>query len=186
MKRNISLIKYAALLRGINVGGNNIIKMADLKTCFESMGFTDVSTFIQSGNIIFKSDEKDKIKITRRIEKILSATFNYTAKAVIISQNDLRNIINEAPKSFGKNPSEYRYDVIFLQEPLTPEVIKKIKTRPGVDEVMAGKKALYFTRLIAKASMSYQSKIISLPEYKLMTIRNWNTTTRIFELMEKE
>ncbi|RPI70922.1 MAG: DUF1697 domain-containing protein, partial [Ignavibacteriales bacterium] len=69
-------IQWLALLRGINVGGNNIIKMADLKTCFESLKFSDVETFIQSGNIIFKSEEKDKFILTDKIEKALSKTFN--------------------------------------------------------------------------------------------------------------
>jgi uncharacterized protein (DUF1697 family) len=64
--------KYLALLRGINVGGNNIIKMADLKLAFEEMGFSDVSTFIQSGNVIFSSNSTDLNKLTETIEKDLS------------------------------------------------------------------------------------------------------------------
>jgi len=63
--------QYLTLLRGINVGGNNIIKMTDLKSCFENMGFTSVSTYIQSGNVIFKSDEKDNTRLTNKIEQVL-------------------------------------------------------------------------------------------------------------------
>ena len=77
--------QYLALLRGINVGGNNIIKMADLKACFESLGLTDVVTYIQSGNVIFKSAEKDKAKLTKMIEAGLSKRFNYEARLVVIS-----------------------------------------------------------------------------------------------------
>jgi uncharacterized protein (DUF1697 family) len=57
--------KYLALLRGINVGGNNIIKMVDLKACFEKMGFLDVSTYIQSGNVLFSSPETSLTKLFR-------------------------------------------------------------------------------------------------------------------------
>jgi uncharacterized protein (DUF1697 family) len=173
--------EYLALLRGINVGGKNIIKMADLKACFESMGFSDVASYIQSGNIIFKSNVKDKNEITGDIEKVLSKTFNYTAKAVVITPKELKNIIKEAPKDFGSRPAEFRYDVIFLKDPLTPkQAMVKVKTREGVDEASAGKLALYFSRLIAQASKSQLSKIITAPEYKFMTIRNWNTTIKLF------
>jgi uncharacterized protein (DUF1697 family) len=59
----MSIVQYLALLRGINVGGKNIIKMADLKACFESLGFSDVVTYIQSGNVLFKSADKDKVEV---------------------------------------------------------------------------------------------------------------------------
>ena len=71
---------YVALLRGINVGGKNIIKMVDLKSCFETMGFSDVITYIQSGNIIFKTPEENKYVLTQQIEKGLSEQFNYQSK----------------------------------------------------------------------------------------------------------
>jgi uncharacterized protein (DUF1697 family) len=65
------MLQYLALLRGINVGGNNIIKMTDLKAGFENIGFSDVSTYIQSGNVIFKSEENNKTKIINLIERSL-------------------------------------------------------------------------------------------------------------------
>jgi uncharacterized protein (DUF1697 family) len=184
MKKIKSPVQFLALLRGINVGGKNIIKMTDLKSCFESMGFSDVVTYIQSGNIIFNSDNKSKL--LERIEKTLSKTFNYDAKAVVISYKDLKNVVENALKDFGKESSKYRYDVIFLKDPLTvKEAMKNIKVKEGVDNAYEGKNVIYFRRLIAKASQSYLSKIITLPVYKNMTIRNWNTTTKLLTLMEK-
>ena len=97
MKTSIS-IQFLALLRGINVGGNNIIKMVDLKKCFESMGFSDVTTYIQSGNIIFNSDEKDKSKILDKVEKELSNNFKYDAKAVVISYKELKEFEEDLHK----------------------------------------------------------------------------------------
>ena len=178
--------QYLALLRGINVGGNNIIKMVDLKACFETMGFIDVITFIQSGNVIFKSDEQDKVKLTNKIEKVLSDSFKYKSKIVLITHNQLQLVIEKAPLEFGLKPEEYRYDVIFLKEPLTPEeAMKNVKIRVGVDNAYSGVDVLYFSRLISKAGQSYLTKIISLPIYKNMTIRNWNTTTKLLGLMIK-
>lgn len=69
-------IQYLALLRGINVGGKNIIKMVDLKACFEEMDLSDVTTYIQSGNVVFASTETDSAKLTDKIEKTLSKRFN--------------------------------------------------------------------------------------------------------------
>lgn len=187
MKKTSSPIQYLALLRGINVGGNNIIKKTALKNCFELMGFSEVATYIQSGNIIFNSDEIEIKKIADNIEKGLSKTFRYDAKAVVISYKELKNVVKNSPEDFGKDSSNYKYDVIFLKEPLTAKTaMKSVTIREGVDNAYAGKKVLYFQRLISKASQSYLSKIVTLPIYKNMTIRNWNTTTKLLALMQKE
>ncbi|MBI5950560.1 MAG: DUF1697 domain-containing protein [Chloroflexi bacterium] len=180
------MIQYLALLRGINVGGKNIIKMADLKAGFESMGFSNVATYIQSGNVLFQSGEKNKTVLTDRIEKELSRRFDFPARIVTVAHKELAAIVREAPDGFGKDGNSYRYDVIFLKEPLTPrEAMKSVSVKVGVDTAHVGKQALYFSRLIAKASQSHLTKIIGLPVYQNMTIRNWNTTTKLFALMEE-
>lgn len=177
--------RYVALLRGINVGGKNLIKMADLKVCFESLGFQDVTTFIQSGNILFSSDESDMGKLTARLETVLSKTFNYKSKLVLRSLRQMKAIIAHAPKGFGTKPAMYRYDVIFLKEPLTAaKAMKSVTTKEGVDEAHAGTGVLYFSRLNSKASQSHLARIIGLPMYQDMTIRNWNTTSKLLALME--
>ncbi len=180
-------IQYLALLRGINVGGKNIIKMTDLKACFESLGFSDVVTYIQSGNVLFKSAEKDKAKLTGKIEKALSARFDYTSRIVLVNHAELRQVAEGAPNGFGKKPDTFRYDVIFLKEPLTPkEAMKDVSVKEGVDEAYLGRHVLYFSRLISKATQSHLSRIVGLPVYQNMTIRNWNTTTKLLALTEKE
>lgn len=175
--------RYLALLRGINVGGNNIIKMADLKTCFEEMSFQNVTTYIQSGNVLFDSNETDQIKLTQQIEKTLSERFSYNSKIVLLSQQTLIQLANTAPNGFGMNPDEYRYDVIFLKAPFTAEeALSKIKTKEGVDFVTTGNGVLYFSRLSSMSGQSQMTKMIGTAIYKEMTIRNWNTTTKLCEL----
>ncbi len=177
---------YVALLRGINVGGNNIIKMTELKECFESIGFAEVLTYIQSGNVIFKCDGLHGEKLIQTIEAALTKGFNKNIRVVTISQKNLHQIVIEAPSGFGMEPEKYRYDVIFLKQPLTAAVaMKSIMIKEGVDTATAGTNVLYFSRLIAKASQSRLSRIIGLPVYQNMTIRNWNTTTKLLALMEK-
>ena len=176
---------YLALLRGINVGGKNIIRMHGLKSCFENMGFSNVITYIQSGNIIFNTAEENKHLLTQQIERDLSKRFNYQSKTVLYSYNQYECIIKSIPEDFGKYPEIFKYDVVFLKEPLTPkEAIKNIVTREGIDKAYEGLYTLYFSRLIKKASKSYLHKIISLPIYQDMTIRNWNTTKKLYELMK--
>lgn len=161
--------------------------MADLKVCFESMGFAEVVTFIQSGNILFKAAEKDKTRLTTKIEGVLSERFSYKSRVVMVTHKELKKVVQGAPKGFGKDHGKYRYDVIFLKEPLTPkEAMKDVSTKEGLDNAYIGKSVLYFSRLISKASQSHLTKTIKLPVYQNMTIRNWNTTTKLLALMEKE
>jgi uncharacterized protein (DUF1697 family) len=160
--------------------------MAELKSAFEKIGFTDVFTYIQSGNIFFKSLKNDKIVLINKIQEELSTCFKYDSKIVLLTHNQLINIINEAPKDFGVEPEKYKYDVIFLKDNITPtEIIKSIKIKDGVDTVNAGNYTLYFSRLTSKVEQSRLKYIITLPEYQNITIRNWNTTKMLFEIMNK-
>lgn len=178
------MTKYLALLRGINVGGKNIIRMSDLKTCFEAMGFLEVMTYIQSGNVLFTSNETDIAILTRDIENRLSQVFTYQSKIVVITQNQLEIAVKNSPENFGMAPDEYRYDVLFLKEPLSPvEAMQSIRLREGVDTAHPGESVIYISRLISRAGQSYLNKVITLPIYQQMTIRNWNTTTKLYSLM---
>ncbi len=93
--------QYVALLRGINVGGKNKIRMADLAACFEAHGHADVRTYIQSGNVMFRSREADRATLTAGIEEMLSSTFGYSAVVTLRSHEELRLVVDGAPGSFG-------------------------------------------------------------------------------------
>ena len=173
---------YITLLRGINVGGNNIIKMEKLKQCFEDMGFSEVKTYIQSGNVIFKTQDTDKIKITETIENQLLKTFSVEIKTLTLTATELMKIVENAPKNFGSAPEKFRYDVWFLLPPITTdEIASNVRLREGIDFLQAGKNAIYTSRLTSEMGKSYLSKIIQMPFYKHITIRNWNTTTKLLE-----
>ncbi|MGZ9224756.1 MAG: DUF1697 domain-containing protein [Anaerolineales bacterium] len=177
--------QYAALLRGINVGGKNLIRMTELKACFEALGFKNVNTYIQSGNVIFSADKTARTRLTSQVEDALSRTFNYKSRVVVRSYKEMENIVVDAPKGFGSNPATYRYDVIFLKEPLSAaRAMKSVTTKEGVDQAFSGKGVLYFSRLISKAAQSRLTRIITMPVYQSMTIRNWNTTTKLLKMME--
>jgi uncharacterized protein (DUF1697 family) len=176
--------RYVALLRGINVGGRNLIKMTALKACFEKHGLREVTTFIQSGNVLFDAAGPQR-RLVEEIEALLAATFDYEARVVLRSRQQLRAVVEGAPKGFGAQPQLYRYDAIFLKEPLkAAAAMKSVATREGVDHAWAGNGVLYFSRLVSRATQSRLSRIITSPLYPRITIRNWNTTTRLLEMME--
>lgn len=175
---------YIALLRGINVGGKNQIRMTDLAACFTDLGFTDVRTYIQSGNVIFRTDQTDPAQLAARIEEGLSNTFHYQASLVLRSYDQMREVVSEPPAGFGDEPDVYRYDVVFLKAPLTAaEALQQVSPKEGVDQADAGDGVLYFSRLIRKASQSHLTRIIGSPIYQSLTIRNWNTTTKLLAIM---
>ncbi len=176
-------MKYVALLRGINVGGNHLIKMADLKACFEEQRLREVATYIQSGQVVFTATARPA-EIVRRLEAAVPARFDCRTSVMLRSRKEMEQIVARAPKGFGTQPEKYRYDVVFLNPPLTAEAaLEKVAPRPGVDEVRAGAGVLYFSRLISKASQSRLPRVASMPIYKSMTIRNWRTTTTLLQML---
>ena len=181
--RSGPMAQYVALLRGINVGGKNLIKMEELRACLEAQGLGDVATYIASGNVLFSAPGA-RAELGRRIEALLSERFRYKSSLVLRTLKEMRDTVENAPDGFGAAPATYRYDVIFLKSPLTAAAaLKSVPTRPGVDEARAGAGVLYFSRLTSKAEQSMLPRLVSLPIYQNMTIRNWNTTTKLFEMM---
>ncbi|MDR0910210.1 MAG: DUF1697 domain-containing protein [Spirochaetaceae bacterium] len=177
-------INYLALLRGINIGGKNLVKMDFLKNIFEEMGFEDVQTYIQSGNVLFKDGEKNKIKLAKMIENKLFEKLDVQINVLILTLNELENILNNKPATFGDENEKYKYDIVFLIEPLTTkEVLSNIDTKRGEDTISEGKNIFYITRLTEKLSGSYLTKIIKTPMWQNITIRNLKTTKKLYELL---
>ncbi len=176
---------YVALLRGINVGGKNIVRMADLRAAFEDAGYAAVSTYIQSGNVLFESDGPPKA-LESRIETMLESTFGLSLVVVVRSHRQLRNTVDRAPDSFGAAPGTYHSDVIFLKAPLSSsQALQAVDLRDGVDQAWPGTGVLYFARLSERLSQSRLSRLASTPQYQNMTIRNWNTTTKLLNLLDE-
>lgn len=178
-------MKYVALLRGINVGGKNIIKMADLKLAFENNGLVNVSTFIQSGNVIFETDNLKISLIEELIEKFLSQRFGYGATVVVLNVNQMAEVVDKMPIEW-LDMDIWRGYVAFVKSPLTPvEVAREIKINPAVDQLKIGDNVIYMSTLISGLTKSGFNKIVGTKIYKQITIRNINTTKKILELMKK-
>jgi len=177
--------RFVALLRGINVGGRNPISMADLRAAFEEDGHREVSTYIQSGNVLFETD-RPSANLEDEIATTLERRFGVPLLVVVRSHQQLRNVIERAPDGFGRAPGTYHSDAIFLKAPLTSrQAMRVVVLRDGVDQAWAGSGVLYFARLSASRTKSRMSSIVGTPEYQRMTIRSWKTTTALLGLLEE-
>ena len=175
-------MKYIALLRGINVGGNNRVPMAELKNCFENAALQNVKTYINSGNVLFESDEEDIKKLQTTIEAAIQESFGFPVSVLVISDATLQSVIKHAPSGFGQKPDLYHSDVAFLLSGDAWTYAPAIETNPEVDTVWAGNGVIYYQRLSSKRAKSKMSKMIAQPFYKQLTIRNWNTVTKLHTL----
>ena len=182
------LTRYITLLRGVNVGGKNKVIMSELKKYLEELGFSNVSTYIASGNVILDS-EKDPEEIKFLIETVLPEKFKLDGefiKVLVLSRDQIQAIMDNKPEDFGEQPDTYHSDAIFLIEKSVDQVIKVFNPREGVDKIWPGNGVIYSQRLSALRTKSRLNKAIGTPEYKFMTIRSWNTVTKIMEMMKEE
>jgi uncharacterized protein (DUF1697 family) len=178
---------YVILMRGINVGGKNRIPMAELKLRLEELGLEDVATYIQSGNAVLRSN-LDAASLSAKIEDMLPRKFKLdssTVRVVALEYATFKEIVVQAPEDFGKDTSSYRYNVIFLMDSSPAAALQQIDAREGVDTVWQGDNAIYFRNSVLNASKSRLSRITQQPIYRSITIRNWNTTTKLLELLER-
>jgi len=173
-----------ALLRGINVGGKNLIYMADLRAEFEHAGYQAVQTYIQSGNVLFETDIR-RPDLENLIEALLAERLGCPVLVVVRSHRQLADIVASAPEGFGADRENRLCDVVFLKPPLNSgQAMRVVSLREGVDRAWAGKGVIYFERLAERASQSRLSRLVGTPQYQQMTIRNWSTTTRLLTMLD--
>jgi uncharacterized protein (DUF1697 family) len=176
--------RYVALLRGINVGGRNPVAMKDLREAFEDDGYEAVSTYIQSGNVLFETGAAQRTLETE-IEATLERRFGVPLVVVVRSHRQLRKVVEQAPDGFGSQPGTYHSDTIFLKAPLTSkQAMRVVELRDGVDQAWPASGVVYFARLSARRVQSRMGRIVGTPEYKQMTIRSWSTTTKLLGLLD--
>lgn len=176
-------MKYVAWLRGINVGGKSLVKMSDLKAAFQNAGFEDVVTYINSGNVIFGCENNDIQALTDTIEKFLTEAF-FPLRVVVVSQDTLEAVLLKVPEQW-RSSSMRRY-IAFVKAPATPEdVIKEVQLKPEVDSIEGGTGVVYMTTQLAGISQSGFSKLAGKKIYQQITMRDFNTVQKIYQLMKE-
>lgn len=175
---------FVALLRGINVGGRNPIRMPDLVACFRDAGHEDVSTYLQSGNVLFGADHKSGPKLEAEVEAMLERRFGMPLLVVIRSREELAQTIEAAPADHGS--PKLRSDIFFLKHPLTSEeaLAEMPDLREGVDSVAPGPGAIYFSRVAARATKTRIQLFMAMPIFQQMTVRTWSTSVRLLEKLD--
>lgn len=176
---------YLVLLRGINVGGKNKVPMAELRSVLEDLGFANVSTYIASGNVLLDSNLSAG-KVASKIEDALPKRFKLDAELIriaVLTRAELEAVVKRRPKGFGDAPAKYHSDAIFLMGIDANESMAVFNPREGVDTVWPGDRVIYSQRLSAERTKSRLGRIAGTPAYGSMTIRSWQTTLALLELM---
>ncbi len=180
------MTRMLALARGLNVGGKNTVAMAAWRISLEALGFTDVETYINSGNVLFTSTDS-VATVKKRIDADLAENFDVhdeNVKVLVLTRDQLERVIENRPKGFGDEPDKYHSDAIFLLGVSSEAAMAVFNPREGVDAVWPGDGVIYSRRLSAERSKSRLSAIMSSPLYKSMTIRSWSTTMKLWDRMK--
>lgn len=176
---------YVALLRGVNVGGNNMVSMKALKSSFERLGFKEVSTYINSGNILFRSDQTDARKLEDTIDRMLAREYDLKGKTVVRSYPEMARLVKKIAKTWQPDPA-WRYNVMFLRSTIdSKRVLANLNLKPDIEEVVYCPGTLLWSARVKDLTRTAMLKVGSQPIYRDMTVRNPNTTAKIFELMQR-
>ncbi len=175
-----------SMLRGVNVGGHNRIKMVALRALYESLGLREPQTFIQSGNVIFSTDKRDLSALARRIEDAIERDFGFRPAVILRTSSELREVIARNPfaKRSGIEPN--RLLVNFLaSDPgaKTREEVLKLKTEPEELRMDGRELYIYFPNGMARPKMSWAvlERTLKVPG----TGRNWNSVIKLLEMAER-
>lgn len=171
-------MKYFALLRGINVGGNRKVEMKRLKNLFQSLGYANVVTYLNSGNAIFESDimlNDLQIEIPKKLKK----EFGFSIQTLIKTEKEIKRIAKAIPNQW-KNDSEQKTDVAYLFPEIdTKKTINELPVKREFIDIRYVKGAIIWNVLKKEYNKSHLNKIIGLKLYQMMTVRNVNTARHL-------
>ncbi|MBP1996525.1 DUF1697 domain-containing protein [Paenibacillus eucommiae] len=180
---------YVALLRGINVGGKNMIKMAALKNMFESMGLSRVKTYIQSGNVLFESEKEEEV-LRKQIENKIEVIFGFSVIVVLRKAEELKRIVSNCPFSADEisaaeaaSEAESLY-VSFLLEAPSQEGVERLSTVKSENDefrIVGREVFLLFPQSIRNSKLANSLQMLKVPA----TVRNWKTVNKLVSLISE-
>lgn len=179
------MIRYIALLRGINISGKNKISMSELKAALIEKGFSEVSTYLNSGNILFSDDETDTIVLADKIKMLIQEKFTLDIPVFVIAQNELKTLLTKAPNWWGTDNKDIYDNLIFVIPPHRIETVAEKIGKPTAElekvEICGNTAFWSFDRkLYAKANWWKKTAASGIGE--MITIRTANTLRKIAEL----
>ena len=179
------LIPYAALLRGINVGGNNLISMSNLEQRFEALGYDDVRSYINTGNVIFRAPPSDPSDLEATIEQALGGRFAQRIRTFVRGLGQMQALIGEINRIWP-SPAEEKRNVMFLAPEIdNASVLEGLKPKPELEAVRYVPGTLLWSAQKQHLTRSEMLKLNRLPIYQQITVRSPATTRRVYQLMEQ-
>ncbi|SEO07906.1 Uncharacterized conserved protein, DUF1697 family [Amphibacillus marinus] len=176
---------YVALLRGINVGGKNKVEMKQLKCVFEQVGMAQVSTYINSGNVVFKSDILSVESLSEILEQAIVKHFALSIKVLLRNIEQLEQLMMKLPDSWQNN-KQMKSDVLFCWEDVSPADLKEQLTiKPAIDDVIFLNQDVLWHVEREQVTRSGMMRLAGQSIYQKMTVRNVNTTRKIYQLMQQ-
>ncbi|GGG54384.1 DUF1697 domain-containing protein [Paenibacillus radicis (ex Gao et al. 2016)] len=180
---------YVALLRGINVGGHNKIKMADLRESLKELGLSNVQTYIQSGNIIFASSESEA-SLRERIEQQIEKTFGLSIRVIIRSYDELKRIVENCPfteqqiaEAVASCEGECLYVSMLLQQPDAERIdkLRAMDLQNDQFQIVDNNIYLLYGKSVRNSKLSVQVEKLGVPS----TVRNWKTMNKLVTLCDE-
>ena len=177
---------FLALMRGLNVGGQNVIGKHDLVRCFEQLGFDSVRTYIQSGNVLFRSDESRVAALSDAIEGALTERLSNRVRVVVLSRARYRAAVASAPDDWGRN-DERKHNALFTLRGFTPRrVIEQLPVPKGeIETVSSGPGVIFWSISKLHQTRTTWMKVAAAPAYQHVTVRNHRTVFKLRELLEE-
>lgn len=173
------------MLRGVNVGGNNKVEMKQLASAFEEAGMTAVRTYINSGNVIFSTEQTDRGKLTKRLEAECDKRFGFPFSMVVLDLDQMRAIVESTPSDWANNET-MRCDVMFLRdEEAGAWILDEVPFNREIEDVLCPPGAIVRRVDRKDQSRSGLLKVLGTPAYQQITIRNCNTARKLLDLMQE-
>ena len=177
---------HLALLRGINVSGHNMIKMEALKTMLESIGFSNVRTYVQSGNVFVDTKEENASKVGFMIKQEIFKVFGHEVPAVVIAKEDLEKCFKNNPFLKEKEVDTKKLYVAFISADLKSENINDLKiSQFKPDEASIDGNRIFIKYAVGAGKTRFDQKYIEKKLNVTATIRNWNTVTNLLKMFNE-
>ena len=183
IKKLVVMYTHLALLRGINVSGHNMIKMNDLKALLERMGFQNVRTYIQSGNVFVDSEEEHGATVGFKIKQEIFKEWGYDVPIIVITKEDLEACLNNNPYLKEKEADTKKLYFTFISKELSDSSIHDLKmSQVKPDEAVIDKNRIYVKYAVGAGKTRFDQKYIEKKLNVTATMRNWNTVTKLLEM----
>ena len=175
-------MRYISLLRGINVGGHKKIKMVDLRRLYGDLGFANVKSYVQSGNVVFDSSVTDRAQLIKQIELQIEATYGFHVPVLLRTVDEFQRILVENPYGSADDDNKHQY-ILFLDRSLTPEEVNGIVIPERITDqftALGDALAIYYPKGASRAKLT--TNFFERKFNIIGTMRNWRTVNKLFAM----